>query len=96
MADRAVLVVAANLPKLITINSGPELWPPSHAVEEGNAMPLIRWHAIAYYRTNEGTVDKHHDLEELLELHDLIERGPHWTRSRRSKLPVSITSPTRT
>jgi hypothetical protein len=41
-------------------------------------MPEIRWHAVAYYRYKKGTVDKHHDLEELFELHDLIERGPHW------------------
>jgi hypothetical protein len=33
--------------------------------------PLIRWHAVAYYRTANGSLDVHFDLEEL-------ERGPHW------------------
>jgi len=41
-------------------------------------MYLRRWHAIAHYRTDNGTLDVHHDLEELAELHDLIEKGPHW------------------
>ena len=41
-------------------------------------MSLIRWYAVAYYRTGNGTVDVHHDLEEIAELHTLIERGPHW------------------
>jgi hypothetical protein len=49
-------------------------------------MPLIRWHAVAYYRTNEGTVDVHYDLEELYELHDLIEHGPHWDTIERIKV----------
>ena len=64
---------------MITINSGyritgrrATLW------REKNVMPEIRWHAVAYYRYEKGTVDIHHDLEELFELHDLIEHGPHW------------------
>jgi hypothetical protein len=40
--------------------------------------PLILWHAITYYRTENGTVEIEHDLEELWELHNLIELGPHW------------------
>ena len=39
---------------------------------------LIRWHAVVHYRTENGTLDVEHDLEELGELHDLIELGPHW------------------
>jgi hypothetical protein len=39
---------------------------------------LIRWHAVVHYRTENGAIDVEHDLEELGELHDLIERGPHW------------------
>jgi hypothetical protein len=38
----------------------------------------IRWHAVVHYRTDDGTIDVEHDVEELGELHDLIERGPHW------------------
>jgi hypothetical protein len=41
-------------------------------------MPLIRWHAITYYRTENGTLDVHRDLEEIADLHSLIEGGPHW------------------
>jgi hypothetical protein len=41
--------------------------------------PLIRWHAAVTYRTDSsGPVDVHHELEELEELHHLVERGPHW------------------
>jgi hypothetical protein len=73
------LVVAANLPKVITIISRTELRPAEpRCGGRKNAMPPIRWHAVAYYRTTEGTVDVHHDLEELYELHDLVELGPHW------------------
>jgi len=35
----------------------------------------LRWHVIAYYLTENGTVDVHRDLEEIAELDDLIE-GP--------------------
>lgn len=47
-------------------------------MDEADELPLIRWHAVAYYRTANGQLDVHHDLEELAELHDRIERGPHW------------------
>lgn len=39
---------------------------------------LIRWHAVVHYRTENGTSEVEHDVEELAELHDLIELGPHW------------------
>lgn len=39
---------------------------------------LTRWRATANYRTEAGTVDVVHDLDELADLHDLIEAGPHW------------------
>jgi hypothetical protein len=38
----------------------------------------IRWHAVVHYRTENGAPEVEHDLEELGELHDLIELGPHW------------------
>jgi hypothetical protein len=37
-----------------------------------------RWHATILYRTDAGLNPVEHDLEELAELHDLVERGPHW------------------
>lgn len=38
----------------------------------------MRWQATVHYRTDHGTADVVHDLEELADLHDLVERGPHW------------------
>ncbi len=39
---------------------------------------MIRWRATVYYRSESGFVDVSHDLSEIADLHDLIERGPHW------------------
>jgi hypothetical protein len=39
---------------------------------------LIRWTAYCTYRTATGPLQVTHDLPELADLHDLIERGPHW------------------
>jgi hypothetical protein len=48
-------------------------------VLEAAAMTrLVRWIATVHYRTGLGMVDVQHDLEELDELQDLVERGPHW------------------
>jgi hypothetical protein len=40
--------------------------------------PFFRWYAIVYYRTDSGTLTCEHDLEEIADLHDLIELGRHW------------------
>lgn len=45
-----------------------------------NKAVKTRWIAKCYYR-NEGTEDlslQVHDIEEIFELHDKIERGPDW------------------
>lgn len=39
---------------------------------------MIRWTATIEYATEAGPVDVTHDLEEIADLHDLVERGPHW------------------
>lgn len=39
---------------------------------------MNRWHAVITYRTVIGPNPVEHDLEELSDLHDLVERGPHW------------------
>ena len=39
---------------------------------------LPRWKAVATYRTDSGPVDVEHAFEELYEIHDIMERGPHW------------------
>lgn len=56
--------------------SGPNLCMSRHSGDEGVLMN--RWHATIFYRTDAGTVDVEHDLEELSDLHDVVERGPHW------------------
>jgi hypothetical protein len=40
-------------------------------------MP-IRWVATVTYRTQAGPLAVEHDIEELRELQNLIERGPDW------------------
>jgi hypothetical protein len=40
--------------------------------------PHDRWRAGVFYRTGAGPLDVEHLLEELHELHDLVEAGPHW------------------
>jgi hypothetical protein len=39
---------------------------------------ILRWRATINYRTANGIVDIEHDLEELQDLQELVERGPHW------------------
>ncbi|MGM4987382.1 hypothetical protein [Tardiphaga sp. 841_E9_N1_2] len=38
----------------------------------------MRWQATIHYRTDAGIVDVEHRVSELHEIHDLVERGPHW------------------
>lgn len=38
----------------------------------------MRWHATIFYRTDAGILDVEHDLEELEDIHDRVEAGPHW------------------
>jgi hypothetical protein len=37
-----------------------------------------RWHVALVYRTRSGLLEIEHDIEELFELDDLVEHGPHW------------------
>lgn len=37
-----------------------------------------RWAATVHYRGDAGLVDVTHDIDEIADLHDLVERGPHW------------------
>lgn len=58
---------------------------------------MTRWIAIINYRTNGGTVYVQHELEELADLQDIVERGPHWDAieciviARRERADVSLT-----
>lgn len=43
--------------------------------------PLVhypRWTATIYYRSEGGIVDVMHDIDELEDLQELVERGPHF------------------
>lgn len=40
--------------------------------------PNKRWRATVFYRSDNGAVDVQHDLEELSEIDEIVERGPHW------------------
>lgn len=37
-----------------------------------------RWVATCFYRTENGLIDVDHAIEELEEIHDLVEGGPDW------------------
>lgn len=38
-----------------------------------------RWKAVIWYQTDSGEpLDVEHGIEELEELHDIVERGPDW------------------
>ncbi|MGY2995473.1 hypothetical protein [Mesorhizobium sp. URHB0026] len=37
-----------------------------------------RCNVVLTYRADAGPVDVHHDIEELRELEDIVERGPDW------------------
>lgn len=37
-----------------------------------------RWLAIVTYRTDSGPITVEHNIEELEEIHDLVEAGPSW------------------
>jgi hypothetical protein len=39
---------------------------------------MTRWLAVIVYRTDAGLNPVAHDLEEIADLHELVERGPHW------------------
>lgn len=39
---------------------------------------MIRWSATVYYRTDMGLIDVTHEIEELEDLHQLVESGPDW------------------
>jgi hypothetical protein len=38
----------------------------------------MRWYVTAYYRTDNGLLDIPYEIEELSDLEEVIERGPHF------------------
>lgn len=53
---------------------------------------LVRWIARVIYRTESGLVDVQHDMEELEELQDHVERGPHWDAIEKIEIRRAIPS----
>ena len=50
-----------------------------YAPEYGRRRDLPpRWHVMRTYRSEAGPIEVEDDIEELLELHHLVEDGPHW------------------
>lgn len=45
-----------------------------------------RWKAIVHYRSDTGLVDVEHLLEELDELAEYVEAGPHWDTIERIEI----------
>lgn len=41
-------------------------------------VETARWKATVYYRSENGLLDIEHGIEEIDELHDIVERGPDW------------------
>jgi hypothetical protein len=39
---------------------------------------LNRWVATIFYRGQLGLIDVTHEIEELEDLQDIVEQGPHW------------------
>ena len=44
----------------------------------GIVCKSARWLAVITYRSENGFVDVDHHIEEIEDLHDIVERGPNW------------------
>lgn len=51
-----------------------------------------RWRAVIHYRSDKGPVDVRHDIEELDELHNLVELGPDWNSIERIEITLARTT----
>jgi hypothetical protein len=65
-------VLPASFPRIR--NTPPSIDPASGRYDD----PSHRWHAVVNYRSDNGVVDVHHDIDELGEIEQLVERGPDW------------------
>jgi hypothetical protein len=48
----------------------------------------MRWLATIHYRSELGVLDVGHAIEELEELHDLVEAGPDWNTIEKIELKL--------
>jgi len=62
-------------------------------------MALARWWVEITYRTDKGPCIVEYDMEELEELHNIVERGPNWNsildirvKYNRTTGPVTLTA----
>ena len=39
---------------------------------------MVRWKATVWYRTDKGLYGVDYPLEELRDIHERVENGPHW------------------
>lgn len=40
--------------------------------------PVMRWQVTIWYRSELGSLDVQHAVDEIEEVHDLVEAGPDW------------------
>jgi hypothetical protein len=52
----------------------------------------MRWRATIYYRTDVGLIDVEHELQELADLHDIVENGPSWYAIERIDIRPTVMS----
>lgn len=52
-----------------------------------------RWQATVHYRTDSGIVDVVHGLEEIGDLQELVEIGPHWDTIERIEIVRALAVP---
>ena len=55
---------------------------------------MNRWRASILYRHDAGLKAQAFDIEELEEIHDLVEAGPHWGTIE--NITITLLSPDRT
>lgn len=41
-------------------------------------MSALLWKMVVTYRTEAGDLDVEHEIEEIEDAHDIVERGPNW------------------
>lgn len=52
----------------------------------------MRWHAVAYYRSDQGLIDVEYDFDEIEDLHDLVERGPDWNALEKIEVTYALSA----
>jgi hypothetical protein len=53
---------------------------------------IPRWSVTVQFRTDDGPVEAHYAIEELSELHNLIELGPDWNTIEKIEVTLARTT----